>query len=635
MLREARPARCRDRCGKAKGGSVVSAYGILDTAPEAAFDEVVALAAAICGTSMAAVTIIDADRQWFKARLGLEHGGGPIERSICAIVAAEPDFSLIEFRDIAADPRLVDRHHGLELSKGFYAGVPLVSREGVAVGVLCVADPQPRPAGLTAMQRQTLQTLAGQVSAQLELRRAVLERDLHAADLEASRDRLQWHASHDPLTGLGNRALFGRTLETFTAGATRPLTLLILDLDHFKHVNDTHGHDAGDALLRIFATRLRSAVRANGDAVVRLGGDEFGVLLPGIGAGNALTRIVERIVNTVKGPFAYRGRQIDIGFTIGAAVFPHDAVHAADLIRHADVALYAGKADGRGRITLFEPSMLDAAHARAAMLERARQALADDAVVPFYQKKVDLRTGRLCGFEALLRLRRSDGGFDPPAAIAAALDEGELAKRLGSAMLRQVAADMCGWLDAGLDFGRVSINASACEIGDPGHAGRMLEALRAAGVPPSLVEVEVTEGVLLDRNVAVVEANLRTLVDAGVRIALDDFGTGYASLIHLARFPIHVLKIDRSFVAGMEHGSQRDVIVRAVLHLARALGIDTVAEGVETAAQARLLVEHRCDAGQGFLFGRPVSEPAVRALLAQTPGIAPMPWWNVDGAAAA
>jgi diguanylate cyclase (GGDEF)-like protein len=592
-------------------------YAILDTLPEPEFDEVAALAAAICGTSASAISFVCVDRQWFKAEVGLNARETPIEQSFCAHALARGTPDLFEVPDATLDSRFADN----PLVTGapgirYYGGIPLFGRDGTGLGTLCVIDDKPR-AGLDALQHQTLRTLASQVTAQLELRRTIAERDAHAQAQQTSARELEWLATHDPLTGLANRTLFqSRLQEAISTDACKNRTaLMVLDVDHFKQVNDTLGHDAGDRLLIAVGERLQAATRST-DTVARLGGDEFGILLCGIDTALDIERVTRSIFARLQEPIAYRDRLIEVRLTIGAAIFPDHAVTAADLIQHADVALYSAKAAGRGQAAIFDPAMLVAAQQHAAMMSHARSALASGDIVPFYQPKIDLVTRRVTGFEALLRLRRASGGVDPAAAIAGAFGDRELATRLGSVMIAQVAADMRRWLDQGLDFGRIALNGSASEFRDDGYADRILAALAAAGVPADRLELEVTESVLLDRDALAVERALTTLTAAGVRIALDDFGTGYASLSHLNRFPVHVLKIDRSFVSGIEEDAGKRAIVNAILNMAENLGINTVAEGIETLAQAECLRAAGCRTGQGYLFAHAQPAERVPALVA-------------------
>jgi len=454
------------------------------------------------------------------------------------------------------------------------------------------------------------------------------------SERRAAEARIRWMADHDALTGLPNRRLFQEVLGTRLDAARDagvPVALLLLDVDSFKEVNDTLGHDAGDALLRTFADRLRASL---GDAafIARLGGDEFAVVLAGAADEARAEAAMAAIAASLRAPFAHDGRLIDCHAGIGASVYPAHGATADELLKSADVALYVAKSRGAGSAALFEPAMRSTAQSRSAMIRTAREAIDDDRVVPFYQPKVALGSGRLTGIEALLRWRDPSLGIQPPAAIGAAFEDAEVARSLTERMLDRITGDMRGWLDAGLDFGHVAINASAAEFRAGDFAERMLDRLAAADIPPDRVELEVTETVFLGRGAEHVLAALKTLSGAGVRIALDDFGTGYASLTHLKQFPVDTIKLDRSFIADLEGDPADAAIVRAILGLGQSLKIDIVAEGIETSVQAAYLWAQGCGFGQGYLFGRPAGAAAMTRRIA---GWEPRRHWDLKPAASA
>lgn len=436
----------------------------------------------------------------------------------------------------------------------------------------------------------------------------VISRDITAS--RKSAEDLRWASEHDALTELPNRRSFESHLQAATLRAMETgnsLGLLLLDVDHFKHVNDTLGHAAGDHLLRTFGQRLRSSLRA-GDFVARLGGDEFAVILENIEGENDLVTTGESILARLQGPVRFDGRVMGGSASIGGALFPRDAETARDLLKHADTALYALKAAGRGGTKLFHSYMREELQKAASQLSLARAAIKDEALVPFYQAKVDLASGRTIGFEALLRWNHPTRGFQVPDTIAEAFHDYELASRIGEIMQNAVFADMKRWQDMGLEFGCVSLNASPAEFLRNDYAERLLARLAEARVPARFVEVEVTEHVFLDRGAEYVSRALRVLHDAGVKISLDDFGTGYSSLSHLRDFPVEVVKIDRSFVTKVLDDPEIAAIVTAVIDLAASLSIGVVAEGIETLEQASFLTAAGCQYGQGYLFS-----PAARA----------------------
>ena len=430
-------------------------------------------------------------------------------------------------------------------------------------------------------------------------------------DVTASREtseQLRWTSDHDVLTGLPNRRAFQAHLQAATIRAMERggmLGLLLLDLDHFKHVNDSLGHAAGDHLLKTFGGRLKKSVRAT-DFVARLGGDEFAVVLEGVGAEADLMKAGKSILSRLQAPIRLEGRVLSAGASIGGALFPRDAGTANELFKNADTALYALKGSGRGGTRMFHQYMRDHAKAVATQLSQARIAVSEKSVIPHYQRKVDLTTSRTMGFEALLRWRHPTRGIQLPDTVSEAFKDYELAARIGELMQAKVAADIRSWRGNGFEFGRVSINAAPAEFLRDDYAERLLERLERADVPTDLIEIEVTEHAFVERSAEQVERALRTLSGAGVRIALDDFGTGSSSLSHLRDFPVDVVKIDRSFIARMEEEPEISAIVSAVIGLASSLSIEVVAEGIETQAQMALLLEKGCRIGQGFLFGRPI-----------------------------
>lgn len=445
-------------------------------------------------------------------------------------------------------------------------------------------------------------------------------------DITARREAeelLRWAAHHDELTRLPNRRLFQEQIqEAFEAASRtqRRVGLLAMDVDHFKQINDKFGHDMGDAYLKGFAQRLCQVVGTRG-MVARLGGDEFAVLLPDVGGEDDVTAVANAILAHMREPLALNGNVLDCRTSIGGAITTPDLVITPDELRkRADLALYSSKAAGRSVFTPFRAAMREDTQKIASALEVAGRAVAFDWIVPFYQPKVNLGSGTLAGFEALLRWHHPRTGIQSPAAIAPAFDDTDLGIAIGERMRSCVLKHIRAWLDAGIATGRIAINASAAEFRRDDYAERVLDELSRAGISTSCLEVEVTEGVFLGYGSEFVERALRKLNAAGVTIALDDFGTGYASLSHLKQFPVDVLKIDRSFVSDMETDASDAAVVKAVLSLGQNLGIRVVAEGVEMAAQAALLRDERCDLGQGYYFGRPMPGSDVPRFISSWPG---------------
>lgn len=590
-------------------------YDILDSAPEPLFDELVDLTAQIVGTQSAAITFIDNDRQWFKARCGLEVLETPLSISFCAHAIGSD--SLFVINDALEDQRFAT--NPLVIGPPFirfYAGMRILSADGTPIAALCVFDPVPRPQGLLPLAATTIRTLAGQVEALLELRRLVFEREAQVVAHTQLSERLRYVAEHDDLTGLPRRDLFQkqllRTMRDAAASSKRA-ALLFVDLDHFKQINDSLGHDAGDALLRGFAQRLRTSLRAT-DTTARLGGDEFGVILGDIDEEDQVADLVRSLNQLLHEPLRHRGRIINCRASMGVAIFPDHAVDAEGLMKCADLALAEAK-QSRGCAETFSQRLMVEFKREAEMLTVAREGLEAGRLVAHYQPKIDLRTGALIGFEALVRCRINDHAIIMPDSFAHAFDDRELAVAISHEVISSVLDDIRIWVDQGIEFGHVAINTGTADFYSNAFAEMLLGQIKARSLMPAMIELEVTEGVFLGRNSHHVERALSTLSKAGVRIALDDFGTGYASLSHLKQFRVDVLKIDRSFVSGVGTNFDDTTIVRALLGLGQSLGITTVAEGIETAAQAEFVRSHGCDVGQGFYFDKAQPRELVPAMI--------------------
>jgi diguanylate cyclase (GGDEF)-like protein/PAS domain S-box-containing protein len=445
-----------------------------------------------------------------------------------------------------------------------------------------------------------------------------ISRDI-TSDREKS-EKLKWASEHDALTHLPNRRAFQARLQAATLRAMEAeeqVGLLLIDIDHFKHVNDTLGHTAGDDLLKTIAERLKASVRAH-DFVARIGGDEFAILLENVRREEDLVKLGEQVVARIQSPVRLEGRMFSAGASIGVAMFPAHADSANDLFKNADTALYALKTDGRGGARLFHDYMLEDAEHAALQLSRAREDISEESVVPVYQPKFDLHTQAVVGLEALLRWRLPHGDLQLPETVEEAFKDYELAAKIGELMQHKVARDIRNWLDRGVDFGRVSINAAPAEFLRDDYAERLIGVLAEHGAPAHCVEIEVTEHAFLGRGPEYVARALEGLKEAGVTISLDDFGTGYSSLSHLRDFPVDLVKIDMSFVQQMTNNEEIAAIVAAVVNLARSLNIEVIAEGVETPAQRDLLKAMGCNLAQGHLFSAAVEAEAIAELVPES-----------------
>ncbi|WP_201863918.1 putative bifunctional diguanylate cyclase/phosphodiesterase [Microvirga soli] len=429
--------------------------------------------------------------------------------------------------------------------------------------------------------------------------------------------RAKWVMFHDTLTQLPNRELFQTALRTAVAQGDQDagIGLLLLDLDHLKQVNDTVGYDAGDLVLRTTAHRLRTLFE-NTDAVARIGGDEFAIILPRVTSEQDLKAVAQTLLERLAEPFSCKGQMLDCCASIGASLLPAHAHDTTDLLRQAGIALDVAKAKGRSATVMYAPAMRADVEHRATMLSNARGAITERRITPYYQPKVCLRSGRLTGFEALLRWRNPQGHVEAPVSLQAAFEDARLASGIGRQVLAAVIEDMQAWLEAGVDFSHVAINAAPAEFRSGRFAEQVLEGLRTAGVPTRCLEIEVTESVFLGHSADDIVRALETLSSAGVRIALDDFGTGHASFLHLRQNPVDVIKIDRSFIRNLPSSSEDVAILAALLDLGKKLGLTTVAEGIETPVQAEYLRMAGCGQGQGYLFGKPAPRSSVVNLIA-------------------
>lgn len=432
---------------------------------------------------------------------------------------------------------------------------------------------------------------------------------LDVTDVRKAETELRWAANHDALTGLPNRKLFGEALEAALASASADRScvgVIVIDVDGFKLLNDSMGHAAGDHLLRTVATRLQANVAAD-VIVARLGGDEFAVIVTGLRAGEPIIPAATAILEGVADTLTIDEGVVEVSISAGAALWPADGSEAEAILKSADLALYAAKADGAGVIRAFQPEMREAAESRKAMLREARDALNDDRIIPFYQAKIDLKTGAVVGFEALLRWHHHRRGLQPPGSIRAAFEDTLLASALTDRMIDRVLVDIERLSEKDAAFGRIAINGSLADFRRDDFADRILTKFQQKGLSPTLLELEVTESVFVDHLAANVERALQALVSEGVSIALDDFGTGYASLTHLQQFPVHVLKIDRSFISRLDSADSADfAIVHGVIDIAHRMKIATVAEGVENENQVAQLGALGCDIAQGYLVSRAI-----------------------------
>ncbi|PWV58725.1 putative bifunctional diguanylate cyclase/phosphodiesterase [Plasticicumulans acidivorans] len=423
-------------------------------------------------------------------------------------------------------------------------------------------------------------------------------------------------AGHDALTGLPNRLLLRDRLGHDISHAqreSRQLAVMFIDLDRFKTINDSLGHAVGDELLRVAARRLRATLRSC-DTLARIGGDEFVVVVEDVDGPEAAALVTRKLLDALLQPMPVLGREFVLTASIGISLYPHDGLDVDQLLMAADTAMYTVKASGRDGYRFYEPSM----HARAlTQLERERdlrRALELGEFELHYQPQVDLGSGRLSGLEALLRWRHPQRGLVPPDSFIPLAEETGLIVPIGAWVICHACTQLAAWRAAGLAPPRVAVNLSARQFVRPQLVSEILDAVGRAGLDVSMLELEITESALM-HDVESAIRQMNELHDAGLRLAIDDFGTGYSSLAYLQRFPVGLLKIDRTFIADMTTNHANAAIARTVVQLAQNLGLQVLAEGVEERAQVQMLRALGCHFAQGWLFARALEPAAVEQLL--------------------
>jgi diguanylate cyclase (GGDEF)-like protein len=440
------------------------------------------------------------------------------------------------------------------------------------------------------------------------------------ARLRQNESRLRTLALRDALTGLPNRVLLGDRLRQAVAHSrrtNRPAALLILDLDHFKDVNDTLGHPTGDRLLREAARRLTTCLRET-DTVARLGGDEFALVLIELQHADHATIVAHKVIAELTKPFHFDGQDLYVGASVGVAICDADGGDPDQLLRHADLALYRAKASGGCACHFFVPTMAAEVAVRKGLERDLRQAFETGRLELHFQPELDLRSGCLRGAEALLRWRQPDRGWVSPGTFVPVAEASGLIGTIGAWALRQACRQARVWRETGFPALTIAVNVSLTQCRRADLAATVERALQESGLPPGALELEVTESVFLREDDDTVLTQLQRLRAIGVAVAIDDFGTGYSSLGRLRALPVDKVKIDRSFIARLGQEAGADTIVRAIVALGHGLGLRVTAEGVENASQLRFLRSADCDGAQGFLIGRPVQARSFGAAASST-----------------
>jgi diguanylate cyclase (GGDEF)-like protein/PAS domain S-box-containing protein len=709
---------------------------LLDTEDEEIFDRITRIAARLLKVPIALISLVDAERQWFKSKVGVSLTQTPRDISFCAhaLLQRQP----LVIGDALDDPRFADNPlvTGAPFIR-FYGGVPLLSLEGHAMGALCVIDSVPRVltdqelaalvdlariaedqfqrrqlslasdrvletlreseerhrqliehspdaflindgTAITFVNQAGMRLLGAERSEQIvglsplmvvapEYRQVVMQRVAHAlhasgpnmpmemkwlrvdgstVDVETAtvsytvggrrhiqvmardntirkkyKKELERLATHDVLTGLPNRAVLRDRLEQGISRWMRQdqqAVIVFLNLDHFKEVNDAFGHQTGDQVLTAIGRVLARSVRHN-DTVARIGNDEFVLILEQIDE-EELSVLLPRLVENIGQPIQTLTQEITVSCSVGHCRYPTDGLTADALLNAADTAMHRAKALGRATVSSYDPGMQSAASERMTMERSLRLALANDELVLHYQPKVHIDSGKVVGLEALVRWHHPELGLISPARFIPVAEETGLIVPIGDWIMRTACEQAAAWQREGIAEMPVAVNLSARQFLQPDIVARVRAIIDAAGLPPGLLELELTESLSMDspeKSIAV----LSGLKQLGITLTLDDFGTGYSNLSYLKRFPLDKLKLDQSFVRDMTQSNEALAIARTIITLAHSLHLTVVAEGVETAEQLTLLAEQGCDEIQGYFFSKPLPAEQCGELLRTGSGL--------------
>ncbi|WP_084046215.1 putative bifunctional diguanylate cyclase/phosphodiesterase [Deinococcus hopiensis] len=579
-------------------------YEVLGSPPDEALDRLARMGQSVLGVPIVIINLVAAHSTWFKSSVGTHLQGLRREDACCGwAIESSGAFTV---PDIQADPRFQkDRMLTAEHARA-YAGAPLITPDGQRIGAFAVFDLEVRT--FTSEELGLLMDLAAVVMDELELR-------LTALHWREAQERSAYLAHHDALTGLPNRLRFFDRAEQALRQAERlghPAAVMMLDLNGFKRINDSLGHAVGDGLLKAVGERLCEVVRSE-DTVARFGGDEFAILLPELREPLAAMQVATKLLEAFDRPFALAQQAVRTRASLGISLYPHDGVDAAALLLAADTAMYSAKASPHLRYCFYSEAMSEAAQAKLRLQGQLRSALERGQLRLHYQPQVNLRTGKVVGFEALVRWPRADGSWARPEDFIPVAEESGLIVALGEWTLREACTQLVAWLNAGAPVWDLSINVSARQWESAGFLDMVRRTLRETGCPPERLLLEVTESALLSELSAAPKLT-QQLCELGVRTALDDFGTQFSNLSQLQHLDVHQLKVDRSFTRGVPTVPKALALASTVITLGHSLGIPVVGEGVETEAQRATLKGLGCDLAQGFLFARPLPPREVEKL---------------------
>lgn len=593
-------------------------YQILDTAPEDSFDALTRLAAYVCQTPIAAISLTDRRRQWYKSKVGFISQEEPRDITFCAYTILQNELLVVQ--DTLTDERFATNPFVVrDPYIRFYAGVPLINIDGLVLGTLCVLDHVPRD--LSREQQEALRIVALQVVSQLELRRNVRFLKQSISQRKQAEKLLRHNAFHDKLTNLPNRVLFterlARALKRTKRRKNYLFAVLFIDLDSFKVVNDSLGHMVGDQLLVAIARCLESCLRPK-DTVARFGGDEFAILLNNIKDVNDAIGVVRRIQEQLNSPFKLNGQEVFTSISVGIALSTIDYVQPEDILRDADTAMYRAKTLGKAQYEVFNLAMHDRVLTLLQLGNSLQRAVERQELRLQYQPIVLVETGKITGFEALVRWQHPDRGLIFPDDFISIAEESGAIIPLGYWVLREACRQMRVWqLQFPEDSLTISVNLSTKQFLQSDLVAQISQVLRETGLNARCLQLEISESAIME-NLESATAMLLQLKDLGCELHMDDFGTGYSSLSYLHRFPFDLLKIDRSFISKMDVSSKDLEIVRAIVRLAHNLNINVTAEGLETAEQLAQLRALQCKYGQGYLFSKPVEREVAEVLIAES-----------------
>ena len=584
---------------------------ILDSEPQERFDRITRLARRLFGVPIALISLIDADRQWFLSAFGLEAKETSRDISFCGhAILGDVVFSI---PDTALDPRFNDNPLVTDSPNiRFYAGCPISSPNGSKLGTICLIDQSPR--NFTGEDIQLLNDLARIVEQEVTNATSIVMS-------QAAADEIKSLAFYDPLTLLPNRRLLLDRLRQALVSSTRNGeggALLFLDLDHFKVLNDTLGHDVGDLLLQKVANRLTDCIREE-DTVARIGGDEFVVLLEHLSVRTieavAQTKIIaQKIIIALNQPYLLNVNTYFNTSSIGATLFNGHEPGTEELLKQADVAMYQSKIEGRNTLRFFDPLMQEAITARADLERKLRNAIEQQEFQLYYQVQADWM-GRPFGAEVLIRWQHPERGMILPNYFMPLVEETGLILPIGQWVLETACAQLENWQQGMLTKDlTLSVNVSARQFHQTEFVEQVLSTVNRYGINPNRLKLELTESILV-HNINDIITKMSVLSKIGILFSLDDFGTGYSSLQYLKMLPLDQLKIDRSFVRDIATDSSDRAIVCTIISIASTLDINVIAEGVETDKQRQFLLDNGCSNYQGYLFSKPLPIGEFESLL--------------------